>query len=388
MKILVTGGNKSGTTALAFAVGKLFPELEIVTEPAMLGPSADRKDDLIVKYLRPEIFQSNLKHFKKFDIRILIVRHPFDRLVSGLYYGVYGASGFSNDENVNRYLDLIARRVAGEAVSFGEVYDLYNAIVDIPLRFKRDPILHQTAATLDLYRAGLGFHVIRYEDFIDGRTEALDAVLGGSISPKVDVPGRVARVARTKSYGEWRAWFTQQDAARFGAGVEPFAATFGYDLAVLDAPREPVAESGLAYIENLINEMRRKNGLPEFVRGAVNLGPEGDRLDRALFALRRQPEEGLALFEEAVRMRPGLPGFYRMALRAALVAGQDDAALKILDRAASDGAVDIPMLNMVAAQFVGRGAAQLKGLRDLLDARGLRPTPALEARLATVPETN
>ena len=139
--------------------------------------------------------------------------------------------------------------------------------------------------------------------------------------------------------------------------VAPFAATFGYDLTAPDTPDGPVSETGLAYIERLINELREKNGLPAFRRGAVDLGPEGDQLDRALFALRQKKTvDALAYFDDAVRLRPGLRAIYATVLKNALIQQQDDAALHVLNSAAAADMADAKLINLCIRHFDKRGA--------------------------------
>jgi hypothetical protein len=60
------------------------------------------------------------------------------------------------------------------------------------------------------------FHVLRYEDFVDGNLQNIIQYLGGlNLNHQVKVSTEVSRVERRKRHGDWRHWFTPEDVAFF-----------------------------------------------------------------------------------------------------------------------------------------------------------------------------
>ncbi|MEJ2750679.1 MAG: hypothetical protein P8183_22650, partial [Anaerolineae bacterium] len=78
---------------------------------------------------------------------------------------------------------------------------------------------------------GDDWFVLKYEDFVDGRTTSLNQYLGFSIDEAASVPADLKRVERTKKYGNWRRWFNQKDVVRFQRELNGPLRQLGYDAA-------------------------------------------------------------------------------------------------------------------------------------------------------------
>ena len=120
--------------------------------------------------------------------------------------------------------------------------------------------------------------VVYYEDLVDGNLGPLEAYLDTPLPAAADVDLSVKRVERTKSYGNYRNWFTDEDHACF----EPLLAEFtGHFNRYRDRPRNgrPGAESpgrkaglrpehGSGYVLRIVNEARAGLHLPPIDGGA------------------------------------------------------------------------------------------------------------------------
>jgi hypothetical protein len=74
-----------------------------------------------------------------------------------------------------------------------------------------------------------GWFLLRYEDFIDEKYDDLNAYLGKELKAQSKVPSRLNRVVRTKKYGNWRRWFTEEDVKYFKPIYKEFLDKLGYD---------------------------------------------------------------------------------------------------------------------------------------------------------------
>ena len=80
------------------------------------------------------------------------------------------------------------------------------------------------------------------------------------MSGAVVVPDEHRRVARTRGYGNWRRWFTEEDVEFFRPVISEFLDIMGYDPS--DWELTPVdrlpAEEGSGYMERLRENERRR----------------------------------------------------------------------------------------------------------------------------------
>jgi hypothetical protein len=91
--------------------------------------------------------------------------------------------------------------------------------------------------------------VLKYEDFVDGRLEALESWLGLPLVRDIDVGDRLRRVERTKSYGEWPEWFTDDDLRRFNREWAQYLEFFDYTpVTTSKSPKHIPEESSLEYV--------------------------------------------------------------------------------------------------------------------------------------------
>jgi len=290
VRILIYGAARSGTTALYAAIHRARPDLIGHFEPRSLAvPAADPRP-LLAKALAGAGYPLHRAFMPAFDRRILLTRHPYDRLVSSLLYVPYNGHSFSDDRRANRFLELIRRkRLAPASIPMMALLEDFARPAGLdPIEFFTVP----TAGVLAASRSEPVCFPYRYEDFVAGRTEPLSDYLGFPVESEVKVARSLQRVHRRGGAGDWRNWFLPADAEALRPHFADYAAAFGYDLA-LDRMPEPAieaAEAELFVLRNL-NRYRRRYFLPKLEPGRNRIGEEGVSFDIAVRAIRRPGEE-------------------------------------------------------------------------------------------------
>jgi hypothetical protein len=266
LKVLILAVGKSGTTIL-FQMVKESLQGETVgffeplfSEPPDVGALEGKnvvskvliQNALGYRHYSPEAFSF-------FDKRIFIQRDPRDLLVSYFLYMCFHSSITSDFHKFSEFavalrakeadprslslLDLLRLqcRLAGSGDAAIWTLDrfLYN------LEFtRRVSLLHgETIFRLD------------YTDIVDGRLDGLERHLGLSLRRANEVQPESPRVARSKTYGDWKNWFLPEDVAffrpKFAACMKEFAIPDQWDL-----PRHPrvTPERASGYLIRLADE--------------------------------------------------------------------------------------------------------------------------------------
>jgi hypothetical protein len=249
-RILVTGVQKTGTTALYHAIlGSLPDETVRLFEPESSKKPLPRdlKAPAIVKSFLP--YSEDFDYFEK---KILVIRDPRDTLISTLLYRPY---------------NIISKEFPGEGQKAFEIVKSYHELIkrkesspgEISVKDLSDHISVKTETrinmVIDYYTRHPHVFVLKYEDFIENNVGLLEKYLHIKIPGNIEVPSKYHRVVRTKSYGNWRSWFIPSDVGYFRPMMKEFLEKFGYkDDWELD--REPKLEPGFGsiYLEKLIKE--------------------------------------------------------------------------------------------------------------------------------------
>jgi len=269
-RILIAGLAKTGTTALFFKISNSLaacPELAAQTtllfEPTTC--SASKTDRVLAKVIITSnvpftVWGENLNtsrvkldDFDDFSKKILLIRDPRDRLISGLLYSAQGLEFRANPKAIESFISLLQKKEQSPcAVS---VLDIIQARIN-----SRNLTLE---AWKELWRASLNFFLnfrrthpdyfnLKYEDFVGGETSELEAFLGFPLIGAAEVQKSHNRVVRTKAYGDWKNWFTDQDIAFFRPLFQPFMREFDYND-IWDLPEQQVIlpEHGSDYIKKI-----------------------------------------------------------------------------------------------------------------------------------------
>jgi len=289
VRILIYGAARSGTTALYAAIHRARPDLIGHFEPRSLAvPVADPRP-LLAKALAGAGYPQHRAFMPSFDKRILLTRHPYDRLVSSLLYMPYNGHSFSDDRRANRFLELIRqKRLQPANIPMMALLEEFARPAGLgPIEFFATPVAGVLAAS----RSEPVCFPYKYEDFVGGRTEPLSEYLGFPVANEVKVARRLQRVHRRGGAGDWRNWFLPSDAETLRPHFADYAAAFGYDL-TLDRMPEPAIEAAEAelFVLRNINRYRRRYFLPTLKPGRNRIGEEGVSFDIAARAIRRSAE--------------------------------------------------------------------------------------------------
>lgn len=116
--------------------------------------------------------------------------------------------------------------------------------------------MERQIAWLFAFEDQLGDHCrIKYEDFVDGKTAALEEYLDLSLTPDPRMDTAHEHVTRTKSYGNWKDWFVPQDVVYFRSVFEPYLRRYEYDPSWQLNPQPAIrAEHCSHYVERTVSK--------------------------------------------------------------------------------------------------------------------------------------
>lgn len=270
-RIVVFGLYKTGTTALFQNIrNSLSRGPRLLHEATRFVPEpSDRETGVLAKVI---IGDENVDYgsFMQFEKKVLIIRDPRDWIISGCLFLPQEIERIYLDSAVVE--DIVAalrRKEAGP----GQVP--FSSIVEKVLSYSpvhdSGTLLTWAGRALDTlieFEAGLGAACrISYEDFVDRRVAGLGRYLGIPISDDVSMDERFDHVARSRTYGNWRSWFTADDVELFASVFNPFLERYGYDTdwRLAEQPTlDPALGSG--YVARIVRRKRALCGIQERAR--------------------------------------------------------------------------------------------------------------------------
>ncbi len=95
--------------------------------------------------------------------------------------------------------------------------------------------------------------IYKYEDLVDDNFVTLNKYLDTKIDSKIEVPKELNRLTRSKAYGNWRDWFTQEDVEFYKPLYDDYIQLMNYDTNDWKLNENPVLppELGSEYMEKL-----------------------------------------------------------------------------------------------------------------------------------------
>ena len=321
MRILLYGAGKTGNTAVFYAYKNAVPNLETSFEPDELSKlNILNTPNLLVKSLAVMKYAREAQYFRYFDKKILIIRHPFDRLVSYALYAPNNGHGFYNDAKMESYVDLLKNKLAAPgSIPFREIVERTDSY-----RPRSNGTHGPVNALAKIAEAHPDFHVLRYEDFVDGRLQELNRYNGFDVPSDPDISDQRQKVARSKAYGDWHKWFLPEDVEYFKGIYRNYLNCFRYETTLQSS--EPLDEATtVAYSIKVNNQARRTRWLPEFRTGSVTLAEEGERFQDAKRALLTgKLDSAEEMVDNMLAANPRVAGFHH--LRSRIMAKKGDYA--------------------------------------------------------------
>lgn len=272
MKIVVLGKGKSGTTALLHMIAAAFPECRPVLggfrahAKSRARPSSDPDESYACKFTYNErkgrSFDAIMHHIaaEGYDKKIWVTRDPRDNAVSDALFRWRRRHGKSRRQ-YRACLALVQRKErAPGSVPFCEIYrytgdpggphSLEQLVEEERIRYER-----MCEFVRDL---GSDWFVFRYEDLVDLDFAALSAYLGREVRPEAEIPRDDQVKARTKSYGDWRNWFLEEDVRILKPVYARYMDLVGYDSSDWSLNPHPTIAPAIAseYMKRLSVEGR------------------------------------------------------------------------------------------------------------------------------------
>ena len=263
--ILILGFSKTGTTALYYKLLNSLPaNTKGLFEPKQFVPELeDDKRPLLAKVIVDSYLNNDIDSFNNFDKKILIIRDPRDRLISMLLYFLRDRGILCDETLIKYYFELIKKKQENpDSVSIIDLVDTMKMIRNI---IKKDFKVENPLDTLiNLQNKYQDLFIVKYEDFVDGKIEELEDYLGFKLAGSSEVSVMHKRVERTKSYGDWKNWFTEKDIEYFKPKFKRFIEYYGYEPDWrLNNPKVILPEYRFEYVKKITNENRKQNGLSE-----------------------------------------------------------------------------------------------------------------------------
>jgi hypothetical protein len=247
--ILVTGFPKTGTTAVYHSIREALP----VNAFCLFEPEHRnlKLPDKIETPVLVKSFISSSEAYDYFEKKILIIRDPRDQIISQMLYRPYNIitqNLVEPGEKIKPVLREMLELLHQKELEPGSV-----SVKDIRKLLNLEMSGHYGKIMIEYYKKRPLLFVYKYEDYIDGNLKHLNKYLGLEVKKVVDVPEK--RVVRSKTYGNWKDWFTKADVDYYHEIFHDYMETFGYDddWELNPSPYiDPQLSSG--YVSSLIKE--------------------------------------------------------------------------------------------------------------------------------------
>lgn len=222
-KIAIFGQYKTGTTALFYKIkNSITSKVRTLFEPVEYIEEAGDADRFVLAKVILGIPEDSARvkydTFMTFDKKLYLVRDPRDWLVSGTLFLIQQESGLYNDEEkLSRVMEMLRQKESDpKSISLLKIFEqVLLANPDNSLERTTEWMKRQYQWFIK-FESHIGDHlIIRYEDFVDGRVEEMESYLEMPLGGSSDVAEKHSHVPRTKSYGNWKDWFLEEDVAHF-----------------------------------------------------------------------------------------------------------------------------------------------------------------------------
>lgn len=236
--ILISGLHKTGTTGLYDAVKRAVrdddPPYVFLFEPKGPEPfvALDRyapQRPILTKILMLQLDSCELD-YERIPRRIMTVRDPRDIAVSRLLFRpLQGRTSYHMDpQRLEPFVAALKEKEADPTSH--SVVSLHRLATRLGFDGGTwDKVQQQMAQLVQVVDAH-DFHLVRYEDFVDGRLDAVSDYLDMQIvNARATDIGWLSHIPRSMGYGEWRHWFLEEDDRFFGELFGDFMQRFGYD---------------------------------------------------------------------------------------------------------------------------------------------------------------
>ena len=264
-KIVIYGSYKTGTTGLFYKIANsldgpakyLFEAQEYKPEVEDLNQWVLAK---IIIWLNRQDLLPKYESFLNFDKAIYLTRDPRDWLVSATLFMIQQEQSlYLNDKKLKIIFTLLQKKQHDpKSISLLSIIKNINELSDHHSFAGTMDWMDKHYAWLPTFEKRLAnYFRLRYEDFVDEKVTKLEEYLGFPINAKADVDSVHEHVPRTKSYGNWKDWFTPDDVLYFKPLFAEYMKTYGYEDA-WEINRNPNIshDHSIEYVLRTVNKRR------------------------------------------------------------------------------------------------------------------------------------
>lgn len=266
MRSLIVAPAKTGSTALEHMLIQAQGNAQIFHEEP-----ASALHNLPENCVAKIVFDNEDPHTitelaRQFDRKILVLRDPRDSLLSRVLYSVANAPKLlADDAFMDTLLSSVsAKQAQPQAHDFLDIVRLLQPDLTSFINTRQT----QMQNYLNFAATASDWQVVYYEDMVAGNLRGLQRYLGLQLS-EAKLRPECEMVARSKTSGNWKHWFTAQDVATLRPIFEAQLLAAGYENDwELAAQPAIAAEHAQGYLLNLIQKRRRHFDLPVYVNVA------------------------------------------------------------------------------------------------------------------------
>lgn len=229
-------------------------------------------ENTLVKSLLPAVdgkgasTDSVLNDFSDFDKKIFIVRDPRDRWISAFFYRWFHQHKPDKKEFERAHRLTVYKEQHPSELPFYALFSM-NATRNASWANRQEE-LHQKVLTFLDKAKEQNWHVIKYEDLMDGKVEELEAYLGFQINHSHSSDQRFSHVARSKKHGNWRRWFNADDVEFYKPVFTEYLEKNGYDASDWDLTKVDSlpASEGSEYMKKLFHghHAKKRSGIKKW----------------------------------------------------------------------------------------------------------------------------
>ena len=254
MKILIVGRPKTGTSMLAGKIKTgLDTHLNINSQFLFEPRGEDWIEQIQENNVTKVLYSRSPRHLnsyedviavgEKFDKKVIICRDPRDTLISSTLY-----RWFHRHKPEAKYFRQVLELILQKEKNPASV-NLYS-ISSISIRGGKSTSLERYQATIknenNFFAETVSklqyqnWHIVKYEDIVSQNNIALNKYLEFNISEEINFNKKAfLRTARSKTYGNLRNWFTEDDVLFFQPVLEESLKILGYDVLDWELNSEP-----------------------------------------------------------------------------------------------------------------------------------------------------
>ena len=286
MKVLILGTGKTGTTVMVYKVSGGLPHCHAFSG-GRPGKYVGDYENAVYKHTYEERKGKSFEVFKEhlnkeqYDRKIWMARDPRDAAVSRMLYRWHKGYG-GRKKQFAAHLNLVLNKEKDpRSVPFSEIcrYTAHNEwpssaekVVEVErVRYER---MHDFVSKL-----GSDWFLFKFEDMVANNFKALNDYLGFNVQADAVVPSSSgkAKVIRKKATGDWRHWFTEEDAKLLKPAYTSYMQLIGYDCSDWTLSENQVIEPEYSsvYMQNIAHKAAKNSilsYLDPIVRRLKNIG--------------------------------------------------------------------------------------------------------------------